>query len=203
LYYPIDVILSLQKHTMNTSDTIFDDLANGKTIHKGHPGQNELRNASYATIQLVKQLNQSSDPEEIRILLSEITGITLEDTVAVFPPIYINYGKGLRLGRNVFINFDCTFLTLGGVIIEDNVLIGPNVKVLSEGHPLDPSQRQALVPGRIHIKQNVWIGAGATILAGVTIGENSVVAAGAVVSKDVPANTVVGGIPAKIIKSIN
>jgi acetyltransferase-like isoleucine patch superfamily enzyme len=75
--------------------------------------------------------------------------------------------------------------------------------LLSEGHPLAPESRQSLIPGHIHIKKNAWIGAGATILPGVTVGENSVVAAGAVVSKDVPDNTVVGGIPAKVLKSIS
>jgi len=82
-------------------------------------------------------------------------------------------------------------------------LIAPKVSLLSEGHPVFPNERQALVPGHIHIRKNAWIGAGATILPGVTIGENAVVAAGAVVSKDVPTNTIVGGVPAKIIKSID
>jgi acetyltransferase-like isoleucine patch superfamily enzyme len=93
-------------------------------------------------------------------------------------------------------------LDLGGIVIEDNVLIAPKVNLLSEGHPLAPENRQSLVPGAIHIKKNAWIGANAAILPGVTIGENAVVAAGAVVNKDVPDNTIVGGIPAKIIKTI-
>jgi len=100
----------------------------------------------------------------------------------------------------VFINFDCTFLDLGGITIDDNVMLAPKVSLLSEGHPVAVNDRQTLIVGRIHIKRNAWIGAHATILQGVTIGENAVVAAGAVVSKDVPANTVVGGIPAKHIK---
>ena len=101
------------------------------------------------------------------------------------------------------VNFNCTFLDLGGITIEDNVLIAPKVSLLSEGHPVNHNDRQSLVPGHILVKKNAWIGAGATILPGVTVGENSVVAAGAVVSQDVPNNTIVGGVPAKIIKSIN
>jgi len=93
-------------------------------------------------------------------------------------------------------------LDFGGITIEDNVLIAPKVSLLTEGHPIEPENRHALIPKPIHIKKNAWIGAGATILQGVTIGENAVVASGAVVSKDVPDNTVVGGIPAKIIKTI-
>ncbi|MGN6264736.1 MAG: DapH/DapD/GlmU-related protein, partial [Ginsengibacter sp.] len=160
------------------------------------------RDASYATKKLLIQMNNSSDPAEIRILLSRIMNSEIDESVAVFTPLFINYGKHTKIGKNVFINFDCTFLDLGGINIEDNVLIAPKVNLLSEGHPLAPENRQSLVPGPIHIKKNAWIGANATILPGVTIGENAVVAAGAVVSKDVSDNTVVGGIPAKIIKGI-
>ena len=185
------------------SKDIFEQLRNGETIAANNPEAYKLRDASYATKQLLVQMNNSSDPAEIRELLRQITGSAIDESVAVFTPLYINYGKHTKIGKNVFINFDCVFLDLGGITIEDNVLIAPKVSLLSEGHPVSPNKRQSLVPGHIHIRKNAWIGAGATILPGVTVGENAVVAAGAVVSKDVPANTVVGGIPAKIIKSIN
>ena len=185
------------------SRSIFERLRNGETIPANDPEAYKLRDASFATKQLLVQMNNSSKPAEIRDLLSKITGSQIDESVAVFTPLYINYGKHTKIGKNVFINFDCVFLDLGGITIEDNVLIAPKVSVLSEGHPVSPNDRQSLVPGHIHIKRNAWIGAGATILPGVTIGENAVVAAGAVVSKDVAANTIVGGIPAKIIKSIN
>ena len=185
------------------SKDIFEQLRNGETIAVNNPEVYKLREASYATRQLLVQMNNSSDPSEIRDLLCQITGSAIDESVAVFTPLYINYGKHTKIGKNVFINFDCVFLDLGGITIEDNVLIAPKVSLLSEGHPVNPNDRQSLVPGHIHVKKNAWIGAGATILPGVTIGENAVVAAGAVVSKDVPANTVVGGVPAKIIKSIN
>jgi acetyltransferase-like isoleucine patch superfamily enzyme len=185
-----------------TGNNIFNELANGETVTPNHPQISELRASSYSTIGLLQKMNSSNNPLEIVQILSEITGKIIDETVAVFPPLYINNGTNLHIGKNVFINFDCTFLALGGIIIEDGVLIGPKVSLLSEGHPLDPYQRHSLVPGKIHIKKNAWIGANATILPGVTIGENAVVAAGAVVSKDVPNNVVVGGIPAKIIKSI-
>jgi acetyltransferase-like isoleucine patch superfamily enzyme len=181
---------------------IFERLRNGETIPSNDPQAHKMRDASYATKKLLIQMNNSSDPAEIRILLSRITNSEIDESVAVFTPLFINYGKHTKIGKNVFINFDCTFLDLGGITIEDNVLIAPKVNLLSEGHPLTPENRQSLVPGPIHIKKNAWIGANATILPGVTIGENAVVAAGAVVSKDVSDNTVVGGIPAKIIKGI-
>jgi len=185
------------------SKDIFEQLREGETIASNNPESYKLREASFATKKILVQLNNSSDPAEIKKLLSQITGSEIDESVAVFTPFYINYGKHTKIGKNVFINFDCVFLDLGGITIEDNVLIAPKVSLLSEGHPVSPHQRQLLVPGHIHIKKNAWIGAGATILPGVTVGENAVVAAGAVVSKDVPANTVVGGIPAKYIKNID
>jgi len=181
---------------------IFERLRNGETIPSNDPQGYRMREASYNTKTLLMKMNNSADPAEIRNLLSQITDMAIDDSVAVFTPLYINYGKHTKIGKNVFINFNCTFLDLGGITIEDDVLIGPNVSILSEGHPVSPESRHSLVPKSIHIKKNVWIGAGATILQGVTIGENAIVAAGAVVSKDVPDNVIVGGIPAKFIKDI-
>lgn len=181
---------------------IFERLRSGEGIPAGDPEAFRLREASFATKSLLVQMNNSSDPAQIRDLLSQITGSDIDESVAVFTPLHINYGKNTRIGKNVFINFDCVFLDLGGITIEDNVLIAPKVSLLSEGHPISPSERQSLLPGHIHIRRNAWIGAGATILPGVTIGENAVVAAGAVVSKDVAANTVVGGVPARYIKDL-
>ncbi|HEX2536054.1 MAG TPA: DapH/DapD/GlmU-related protein, partial [Chitinophagaceae bacterium] len=129
-------------------------------------------------------------------------GREIDATTMVFPPFQVNYGKNTRIGKNVFINFDCTFLDLGGITIEDNVMLGPKVSLLTEGHPVAANERQTLTTGNILIQKGAWIGAGAIILQGVTIGEHAVVAAGAVVSKDVPAHTIVGGIPAKHIKNI-
>lgn len=186
---------------MQTTD-IFERLRKGETILPNDPEAYKMREASYQTKKLLAQMNNATEPSEIRNLLSQITATEIDESVAVFTPLYINYGKHTKIGKNVFINFDCTFLDLGGITIEDNVLIAPKVSLLSEGHPIEPENRHALVPKPIHIKKNAWIGAGATILQGVTIGENAVVASGAVVSNDVPDNTIVGGIPAKIIKTI-
>jgi acetyltransferase-like isoleucine patch superfamily enzyme len=184
------------------SKDIFEQLRNGETIAANDPEAYKLREASFATKKLLVQLNNSSDPAEIRDLLGQITGSKIDESVAVFTPLYINYGKNTKIGKNAFINFDCVFLDLGGITIEEGVLIAPKVSLLSEGHPLSPNDRQSLVPRHIHIKKNAWIDAGATILPGVTIGDNAVVAAEAIVSKDVPANTVVGDVPAKTIKII-
>jgi len=186
---------------MNTKD-IFERLRDGEIILSNDPEAYRMREESCVTRKLLVKMNNSTEPEEIRSFLSQIIGSEIDTTVNVFTPLYINYGKHTKIGKNVFINFDCVFLDLGGITIEDDVFIAPKVSLLSEGHPISKEDRHSLIPKAIHIKKNAWIGAGATILPGVTIGENSVVAAGAVVSKDVPANTVVGGIPAKFIKSI-
>lgn len=181
---------------------IFERLRKGETIPPGDPGAFQLREAAFATKKLLLQLNAAADPVAVRNLLGKITGSAIDESVAVFTPLYINYGRNTKIGRNVFINFDCVFLDLGGITIEDDVLMAPRVSLLSEGHPLSPEDRQSLIPGPVVIKRGAWIGAGATILPGVTVGENAVVAAGAVVAKDVPPNTIVGGVPAKIIKTI-
>lgn len=181
---------------------IFEKLRNGETISSNDSEAYKMREASFATKKLLVQMNNATEPEEIRNFLSQITATEIDESVTVFTPLHINYGRHTKIGKNVFINFDCVFLDLGGIIIEDNVQIAPKVSLLTESHPLKPKERQSLIPKSIHIKKNAWIGANATILHGVTIGENAVVASGSVVTKDVPDNVVVGGIPAKIIKDI-
>lgn len=154
------------------------------------------------TQELSVQLNASTHIDQVRERLIEIIGSSIDESTRIFPPFYTNFGRRITLGKNVFINHACSFLDIGGITIEDDVLIGPKVNLITENHSLDPADRQALLLNPIIIKRNAWIGAAATILPGVTVGENAVVAAGAVVSKDVPANTVVGGIPARHIKNI-
>ncbi len=187
---------------MEHKKNVFDRLHAGELVSFDDPQHKEIGALASRTMRLTTALNASGDVDEIRNLLSEITGFTIDKSTRVFPPFYINIGKFTRIGRNVFINHACSFLDMGGITIEDDVLIGPKVSLLTEDHPVEPSKRQQLGVKPISIKRNVWIGAGATILPGVTIGENSVVAAGALVNKDVPANTVVGGVPAKMIKKL-
>lgn len=187
---------------MKTID-IFERLRSGETILQNDPDGYKMLEEAFATKKLLLLMNNATEPEKIRNFLSQITATEIDESVTVFTPLHINYGKHTKIGKNVFINFDCVFLDLGGITIEDNVLIAPKVGLLTEGHPTSIEDRHSLIPKPIHIKKNAWIGANATILQGVTIGENAIVAAGSVVSKDVPDNTIVGGIPAKIIKEIN
>ena len=138
----------------------------------------------------------------MRQRLSELIQSDIDKTTTVFVPFHTNFGKHIKIGKNVFINHACTFLDLGGITIEDDVQIGPKVNLITENHPVAPSHRKNLDLKSIVIKRNAWIGAAATVLPGVTVGENSIVAAGAVVNKDVPPDTIVGGIPARIIRRI-
>ncbi|VWC41608.1 sugar O-acetyltransferase [Burkholderia lata] len=143
------------------------------------------------------------DAAEVRALFGELIGVSVDDGFVLIPPFHVTGGTGMKLGRNVFVNQNCTFYDLGGLEIGDDVMIGPNVSLITSGHPVEPSKRRDFVVAKpIVIERNVWIGAGATIIGGVTVGENSVVAAGAVVTRDVPPNVLVGGNPAAIIRSI-
>jgi acetyltransferase-like isoleucine patch superfamily enzyme len=183
------------------SKDILDRLRAGEPIRLNDPEYFKIQAVVDRTIQLSTQLNTATGIDLIRERLGDIIGTTLDESTTVFAPFYTNFGQFINIGKNVFINHACSFLDMGGITIEDDVLIGPKVNVITENHPLDPADRRALICKPIVIKRNAWIGAGATILPGVTVGENAVVAAGAVVSKDVPANTIVGGIPARHIKN--
>lgn len=141
-------------------------------------------------------------PEEVRGLLSELLGYEVPQSLRVFPPFYTDFGKNITVGEGVFINACCHFQDHGGVTLGDGCQIGHNVVFATLNHDLAPERRQTTNPAPIVLGRNVWVGSNATILQGVTIGDNAIVAAGAVVTKDVATNTVVGGVPAKFIKHI-
>lgn len=189
----------------NPSDQpgIFQRLQAGEPLRKDDPEYARFGEVVTRTIRLCVEMNATAtDINQVRTRLSDIIGSEIDPSTTVFPPFHTNFGRFIRLGKNVFINHACSFLDIGGITIEDEVQIGPRVNLTSENHPLDPADRTTLIPRPIVIKRNAWIGAGATILPGVTIGENSIVAAGALVSRDVPPNTVVAGVPAKVVKSL-
>lgn len=139
---------------------------------------------------------------ELRKLFSQLTLREIDEDFGLFPPFYTDYGQNIKLGRHVFINSACCFQDHGGIEIGDNVQIGHQTVIATLNHDLDPAKRRNMIPAPVKIGNNVWIGAHCTILGGVTVGDNSVIAAGAVVTKDVPPNVVVGGVPAKILKEI-
>ena len=182
---------------------IIERMRSGERISETDPDFPRLCEEIENTRQLVGELNRRyHSPDEVRALLERIWGQTLDASVRMFPPFYTAFGKTTRVGKEVFINFGCTFLDQGGITLEDGVFIGPEAKILTEAHPEQPEIRHTLLTRPVVICRNAWIGAGAMILPGVTVGENAIVAAGAVVTKDVPDNTVVAGVPAEIIRNI-
>jgi len=182
---------------------ILERMKAGAPIRLDDPEYPKVQEIVSRTIRLSAALNAATDTGQVRERLSEVIGSQLDESTIIFPPFYTNFGRFIQIGKNVFINHACSFLDMGGITIEDHVLIGPKVNLVTENHPLTPADRRALISKPILVKRNAWIGAAATILPGVTIGENAVVAAGAVVTTDVPDNTIVAGVPAKIIKSID
>lgn len=184
------------------SKSIFERLQSGEAIPYTDPQHAEIGAAAARTNELLIELNATAEVEKVREKWGEISGQPLDPSTTIQIPVHVNIGRFTRIGKNVYINHLCSMLDMGTITIGDNVLIGPKANLLTEEHPVEPSERKALMVRPVVIKDGAWIGAGATILPGVTVGENSVVAAGAVVNKDVPDNTVVGGIPAKVIKQI-
>ncbi|MDE6660453.1 MAG: sugar O-acetyltransferase [Anaeroplasmataceae bacterium] len=152
---------------------------------------------------LAYQFNQQSPfDENNHNSLNQIFGKEIDETTTILPPFYIDYGKNVVIGKRVWIQQGCTFFDRGGITIGDDVFIAPKVNLITLNHIMNPYERSTTIAKPIKIGNRVWIGIAATILPGVTIGDNAIVAAGAVVTKDVPSNTVVAGNPAKIIKRI-
>ncbi len=150
-----------------------------------------------------KMNNAYHSQEELRRLMSDLLGKPVDETFKVFPPFYTDFGKNITIGRNVFINACCHFQDHGGVTLSDGCLIGHNVVFATLNHGMAPEDRGTMYPAPIRLGKNVWVGSNSTILRGVTIGDNAIIAAGSVVTKDVAANTIVGGVPARYIRDID
>ena len=141
--------------------------------------------------------------EEIREIFAELTSSEVNETLSIVPPFHTDCGKNIVIGENVFINSNCTMQDQGGIYIGDDVLIGHNTCLLTLNHDPDPEKRGNLHPSPIHIEDKVWLGSNVTVLPGVSLGDNVIVGANAVVTHSFPANTVIAGCPAKIIKTLN
>jgi len=182
---------------------LLEHFNNGDTVGEDWEVIGLMRYYSREAQKITMEINTKyHEPEELAELFSQLIGKPVGEMFGLFPPFYTDFGKNITVGSNVFINADCKFQDQGGITIDDGALIGHGVVLATLNHDMDPEKRQQLHPAPIHIGKRVWIGANATVIAGVTIGDNSVVAAGAVVTKDVPPNVVVGGVPARIIKEI-
>lgn len=181
-----------------------DYMASGKPIGGGSPVHMMFHELSQEALKITAEINGSyHTPEQLHALLEQLWGRKVPATLGMFPPFYTDCGKNTVVGEHVFINMGCKFQDQGGITIDDGALIGHNVVLATLNHLIDPEQRAGMTHAPIHIGKNAWIGANATVLAGVTIGDGAIVSAGAVVSKDVAPRTIVGGVPARLIKSID
>ena len=186
-----DVNIEEFRKIMATGEVVENEML--KTFHK----------LSQEAIKITMKINNEyHSEEEIVDLFSKLTGRNVDKTFRLFPPFYTDCGKNIKVGKNVFINSCCKFQDQGGIEIGDGVLIGHNVTMATLNHDERPEFRQNIYPKPIKIGNKVWIGSNATILQGVTIGDGAIVGANAVVTKDVPENSIVAGIPAKIMRRV-
>ncbi len=178
-------------------------MAEGAYIKAGSDAHLHMHAMSQRALQYTSQINGAyHEPAELRALFFELIDKPVDDTFGLFPPFSTDYGLNISIGKRVFINEGCCFQDQGGIEIGDDCLIGQQVVIATLNHDLDTSKRGNMRSAPVKIGNKVWIGAHATILPGVTIGDGAVIAAGAVVTKDVPANSVAAGVPAKVIKTI-
>ncbi len=183
---------------------IFERELAGETISPSDPDFQPILEVIHHAFKLTSKLNRLDyGDEKAKKILHELFGKALDDSTTLIPPFYTDFGKNTVIGKNCMIQQCCTFFDRGGITIGNDVFIGPKVNLITLNHDLNPANRSATIARPIVIKDGVWVGINATILQGVTIGENAVIGAGAVVTKDVPPNTIVGGNPAKIIKTID
>ena len=182
--------------------TIFEKLKNGDPVdmmsEEYRPVIAELHRADAALFRVNHAEPRSETQKQA---LNELFDGEFPKGLGIFTPVQIDFPKQISFGDHVFINHSFTAMSIGGITIEDNVQIGPNVTIVTDNH--DFQNRYVLKCSPVRICKNAWIGANVTILPGVTVGENAVIAAGAVITKDVPANTIVGGNPAKVLKVLD
>ena len=184
-------------------EELMELIKQGEPIVVGSEGHALLVQFSNEALRITAELNSTyHEPAEVRALFSQLTGKEVDESCFFFPPFYTDCGSNITFGKNVFLNTGCTFQDLGGVTIGDASQIGQNVTLCTLNHGLEPEQRSTIYPSPIVIGKNVWIGANATVLPGVTVGDDAIIAAGAVVTRDVPEKAVVAGVPARVIKMV-
>jgi acetyltransferase-like isoleucine patch superfamily enzyme len=184
-------------------DDLLEALNAGQTIAGDSPLHQVMHRVSQDALRITGELNGGyQEPSRVRELLAQLIGKPVDETVTVFPPFYSDFGRNIHLGQRIFINSGCKFQDQGGVTIGDDCLIGHNTVLATLNHDLAPSRRADMHPAPVVIGRNVWIGSNVTVLPGVTIGDNAVVAAASVVTKDVPENTIVVGSPARVVRTL-
>lgn len=186
-----------------TYKEFLDYASSGSLIVAGSDIHKTMHSISQRALRLTAAINSTyHSPEELRELMSELIAKPLGVDFGLFPPFYTDCGLNITIGRRTFINMGCSFQDWGGIKIGDDCLIGHNCTICTVNHSKDPERRGDMTCASVTIGDKVWIGANVTILPGVSIGDGSIIAAGAVVNKNVQAGTIAAGIPAKEIKKI-
>ncbi|MGL4652041.1 sugar O-acetyltransferase [Cetobacterium sp.] len=187
-----------------TLKSFLEYMNSGKEVVVNSDVHRCMINLTQEVLKLTSELNNKyHTAEEVRKIFSKIIGKNVDDSFALFPPFHSNCGKNITIGKDVFINSNCQFQDQGGIKIGDGTLIGPNVVLATLNHGIESEKRGNLYPKPIEIGKGVWIGGNVSILPGVTLGDNVIVAAGAVVTKNFPPNCIIAGVPAKILKFID
>ncbi|RSX54046.1 maltose O-acetyltransferase [Bifidobacterium goeldii] len=175
----------------------------GEPVSPTDPEYEAIGNIITATKRLCVELNTSwHEPQDVHALFEQIVGHPVDPTFRLNPPFYTDFGHNITIGHNVFINWGCTLMDRGGITLDDDSFLGPNVQLITINHLKDPAQRATTISRPIHIGKHVWIGAGAIVLQGVTVGDGAIIGAGAVVTHDVPQGVIVAGSPARAIGHI-
>lgn len=186
-----------------TSQEFLKYASAGNLIVAGSEIHQAMHAISQRALRLTAEINSTyHEPDELRRLMSELIGKPLDEAFGLFPPFHTDCGLNIAIGEGTFINMGCSFQDWGGISIGDNCLIGHNCTICTVNHLKDPNQRGSMTCSPVAIGNKVWVGANVTILPGVSIGDGAIIAAGAVVTKDVAPNTIVGGVPAKLIKPV-
>ena len=153
-----------------------DHVNRGALIEGGSEQHRFMHGAAQEALGIVAEINTGyRTPEEVRALLTRLTGKPVDESVTVFPPFYSEFGKNLTLGKDVFINLGCRFQDTGGITIGDGALIGHGTTLTTLDHGIDPDRRADMIPAPVVIGRKVWLGAGVTVVPGVTIGDGAIV----------------------------
>ena len=196
--------MSRRKQPIMELKDYLDYVNSGKRIIAGSEEHMFMTDLLHEALKITHRINNEyHTPEEIQELFAELTSTPVNRTLGVMPPFNTDCGKNIHIGENVFINSGCKMQDQGGIFIGNDVLIGHNACLLTLNHAKEADKRADMYPSPIHIEDRVWLGSNVTVLPGVRIGEGAIVAAGAVVTRDVEANTIAGGVPAKFIKRID
>lgn len=193
----------MSEHSPQRLAELLRHLNQGLPLAAEHPLHEVMSAVAADNRMLTTRLNTLPlDAAEIRRLMEQITGTRLDEGFRLLPPFTTDFGRNIRFGRGVFVNSGARFQDQGGIEIGDGCFLGHNLVIATLNHDLRPSKRDVLLPAPVRLGEGVWVGANTTILPGVSIGDYAAIAAGSVVTRDVPAMTVAAGVPARVIKEI-